>query len=85
MTDLLTMVATPAWAYVALFGLLFVDAYLPVIPTQAIMITAGALCAYGWLDIVPTIAVGALAMFGGDLSELVPPSVAGRLEDAARR
>jgi pantetheine-phosphate adenylyltransferase len=26
-----------------------------------------------------------IAMFGGDLSELVPPSVAGRLEDAARR
>src|SRR5687767_10325522 len=26
-----------------------------------------------------------IAMFGGDLSELVPPSVASRLEDAARR
>ena len=37
MTDLLTAMATPAWAYLALFGLLAVDAMAPVVPTQAIM------------------------------------------------
>ncbi len=66
MTDLLTVVATPSWAYVALFGLLVVDAYVPVVPIQAIMITAGALTVYGGLNLPLTLAVGAVAMFTGD-------------------
>ncbi|GAA0816912.1 DedA family protein [Spirilliplanes yamanashiensis] len=66
MTDLLTMMATPAWAYVALFGLLVVDAYVPVVPIQAIMITAGALTVYGGLSLPLVLAVGATAMFLGD-------------------
>lgn len=67
MTDLLTMVATPAWAYLALFGLLAVDAMVPVVPIQAIMITCGALTVYGGLSLPLVIAVGALGMFTGDL------------------
>jgi membrane-associated protein len=66
-TDLLTMVATPAGAYVALFGLLVVDAFVPVVPTQAVMITAGALTVYGGLDLPLTLAVGAVAVFAGDV------------------
>ena len=41
MTELLTMMATPAWAYLAIFGFLAVDAMVPVVPIQAIMITSG--------------------------------------------
>ncbi|MCY1140796.1 DedA family protein [Actinoplanes sp. Pm04-4] len=66
MTDLLTMMATPAWAYLALFGFLAVDALIPVVPIQAIMITSGALTVYGNLDLALVILIGALGMFTGD-------------------
>ena len=66
MTDLLTMMAAPVWAYLALFGFLAVDAMVPVVPIQAIMITSGALTVYGNLDLALVIAVGALGMFTGD-------------------
>src|ERR1041384_7488557 len=66
MTELLAAMATPAWAYLALFGFLAVDAMIPVVPIQAIMITAGALTVYGGLDLPLVIAVGALGMFTGD-------------------
>jgi membrane protein DedA with SNARE-associated domain len=66
MTDLLTAMATPAWIYLAIFGLLTVDAMVPVVPIQATMITAGALTVYGNLSLPLVIAVGALGMFTGD-------------------
>src|SRR3954468_12023419 len=66
MTELLTMMATPAWAYLALFGFLAVDAMVPVVPIQAIMITSGALTVYGNLNLALVIAVGALGMLTGD-------------------
>ncbi|AGZ46137.1 DedA family protein [Actinoplanes friuliensis] len=66
MTELLTVMATPAWAYLALFGFLAVDAMVPVVPIQAIMITSGALTVYGNLNLPLVIAVGALGMFAGD-------------------
>jgi membrane-associated protein len=66
MTELLTMMATPAWAYLALFGFLAVDAMIPVVPIQAIMITSGALTVYGNLNLALVIAIGALGMFTGD-------------------
>ncbi|WP_229075703.1 DedA family protein [Actinoplanes sp. DH11] len=66
MTELLTMLATPAWAYLALFGFLAVDALVPVVPIQAIMITSGALTVYGNLDLALVIALGAIGMFTGD-------------------
>src|SRR3954470_2137979 len=66
MTDLLTMMAAPAWAYLALFGFLAVDAMIPVVPIQAIMITTGALTIYGNLNLALVILIGALGMFTGD-------------------
>jgi len=66
MTELLTMMATPAWAYLALFGFLAIDALIPVVPIQAIMITSGALTVYGNLDLPLVILIGALGMFTGD-------------------
>lgn len=78
MTDLLTVLATPAWAYLALFGFLAVDALVPVVPIQAIMITVGALTVYGSLDLPLAIAVGALGMFTGDLIAYVLGRTAGK-------
>jgi membrane protein DedA with SNARE-associated domain len=66
MTELLTIMATPLWAYLALFGFLTIDALVPVVPIQAIMITSGALTVYGNLNLALVIAVGALGMFTGD-------------------
>jgi membrane-associated protein len=66
MTELLTMMATPAWAYLALFGFLTIDAMVPVVPIQAIMITSGALTVYGNLSLPLVIVIGALGMFAGD-------------------
>ena len=66
MTELLTMMATPVWAYLALFGFLTIDAMVPVVPVQAIMITSGALTVYGNLSLPLVIAIGAAGMFAGD-------------------
>ncbi|MGN9805405.1 DedA family protein [Micromonospora sp. L32] len=68
MLELLTDVASPTWAYVALLGLLIADAFVPVIPTQVVMITSGALTVYGGLSLPVTIGVGALGVFAGDLA-----------------
>jgi membrane-associated protein len=66
MTQLLTAMATPLWAYLALFGFLTIDAMIPVVPVQVIMITTGALTVYGNLNLALVIAIGALGMFAGD-------------------
>ena len=79
MTDLLTMMATPAWAYLALFAFLGVDAMVPVVPTQAIMITCGALTVYGGLSLPVVIAVGALGMFTGDSIAFILGRTAGQV------
>ncbi|WP_229399903.1 DedA family protein [Micromonospora okii] len=68
MLELLTGVASPLWAYLVLLGLLAADAFVPVIPTQAVMITGGALTVYGGLSLPLTIGVGALGVFVGDLA-----------------
>ncbi|TWJ31329.1 membrane protein DedA with SNARE-associated domain [Micromonospora sagamiensis] len=66
--DLLTDVASPAWAYLILLGLLAVDAFVPVVPTQAVMITGGALTVYGELSLPLIIGIGATGVFVGDLA-----------------
>jgi membrane-associated protein len=66
MTHLVTAIANPAWVYLAVFGFLAVDAMVPVVPIQAIMITAGALTVYGNLNLPLLIVVGGLGMFAGD-------------------
>lgn len=80
MTDLLTILATPAWAYLAIFGFLAVDVMVPVMPIQAIMITSGALTVYGNLNLPLVITVGALGMFAGDsIAFLFGRAAAGRV------
>src|SRR4029450_1700682 len=79
MTDLLTMMAKPAWAYLALFAFLVVDAMVPVVPIQAIMITCGALTVYGGLSLPVVIAVGALGMLTGDSIAFILGRTAGQV------
>ncbi|MFI7550611.1 DedA family protein [Micromonospora sediminimaris] len=68
MPELLTQVASPQLAYLALFTLLAVDAFVPVVPTQLLMLTGGALTVYGGLNLPTTVAVGALGVLAGDLA-----------------
>ncbi|MBY8871482.1 DedA family protein [Micromonospora sp. PLK6-60] len=68
MPQLLSDVASPTAAYLVLLALLLVDAFVPIVPTQVVMITGGALTVYGWLDLPTTIVVGALGVFTGDLA-----------------
>ncbi|SCG51500.1 DedA family protein [Micromonospora humi] len=68
MAELIAHVASPAWAYALLLALLVADAFVPVVPTQVIMITSGALTVYGGLSLPVTIAVGAAGVFVGDLA-----------------
>ncbi|GIJ19555.1 DedA family protein [Micromonospora lutea] len=68
MPDLLTQLASPDLAYLALFTLLAVDAFVPVVPTQLLMLTGGALTVYGALNLPTIVAVGALGVLVGDLA-----------------
>ena len=68
MADLIAGVASPMWAYALLLTLLVADAFVPVVPTQIVMITTGALTVYGGLSLPLTIAVGAAGVFVGDLA-----------------
>ncbi|MDT5033048.1 MAG: hypothetical protein QOC94_3219 [Actinoplanes sp.] len=79
MTDLLTAMATPVWAYLAIFGFLTVDAMVPVVPVQAIMITSGALTVYGNLSLPLVIATGTLGMFTGDSLAFILGRTAGHV------
>lgn len=66
--ELISDVASPTWAYLVLLALLAADAFIPVVPTQVVMITSGALTVYGGLSLPLTIAVGSLGVFAGDLA-----------------
>ncbi|WMF04593.1 DedA family protein [Micromonospora robiginosa] len=68
MADLIAGVTSPVWAYTLLLILLVADAFVPVVPTQVVMITSGALTVYGGLSLPLTIAVGAAGVFVGDLA-----------------
>jgi membrane-associated protein len=68
MNDLLSVVTSPLWAYAALWALLAIDAFIPVLPTQAIMITSGVLAAQGELNLPTAIGVGAAGVLCGDLA-----------------
>jgi membrane protein DedA with SNARE-associated domain len=83
MSEILSAVASPMWAYAALWALLTIDAFIPVLPTQAIMITSGVLAAHGELSLPVAIAVGAAGVLCGDLAwyaigRLSPPPAATR-------
>ncbi|MEU8258996.1 VTT domain-containing protein [Micromonospora sp. NPDC048999] len=68
MPELIANVASPTWAYLVLLGLLAADAFVPVVPTQVVMITAGALTVYSGLSLPLTIVVGTAGVFAGDVA-----------------
>lgn len=66
---------TSPWLYVVLVAVSCLDSFLPLIPSEAVVIVAGVYAATGQTDIVLVIAATALGAFLGDLI----PYTVGRL------
>lgn len=54
------------WAYAVVFVFAFLDALLPVVPSEAAVITAGVVAATGHLSLPLVIAAAACGAFAGD-------------------
>jgi membrane-associated protein len=54
------------WVYVALFGFAAVDGFLPLVPSESLVITAGVFAANGEPSLPLVIAAAALGAFAGD-------------------
>jgi membrane-associated protein len=65
---LLEAVAIPGLAYAVILVLLTIDAFVPIVPTQALMIGGGVLTASGELKLALVVAAGALGAFAGDMA-----------------
>jgi membrane protein DedA with SNARE-associated domain len=68
LSTLLDAVAIPGLAYAVILVLLTIDAFVPVVPTQALMIGSGVLTANGELTLALVVAAGALGAVTGDLA-----------------
>jgi membrane protein DedA with SNARE-associated domain len=67
-STLLDAVAIPGLAYGVILLLLTVDAFVPIVPAQALMIGGGVLTASGELTLALVVAAGAVGAFAGDLA-----------------
>jgi membrane-associated protein len=65
---LLNAVTIPGLAYAAILVLLAFDAFVPIVPTQALMIGGGILTATGNLKLGELVAAGVLGAFAGDMA-----------------
>jgi membrane-associated protein len=54
------------WAYAILFGFAFLDALLPVVPSETAVITAGVVAATGHLSLPLILAAAVCGAFAGD-------------------
>jgi membrane protein DedA with SNARE-associated domain len=78
------LVSSP-WVYLVLFGLSAVDAVLPVLPSESVVITAGVFAATGRPELVAVVVVAALGALAGDHASYLVGHLAGpRLQARAR-
>lgn len=76
---------TSPWIYMALFGLALLDAFLPVVPSETLIITAGVYAASGDTILLLVIAFAAAGAFCGDhVSYSIGRFAGGRLEGRIR-
>ena len=64
--QLLDGVMSSPWLYAALFALAAVDAFLPLVPSETLAITAGVYAGTGKATLVAVIAAAAAGAFAGD-------------------
>ena len=60
------LVATSDWPYVVVLAVAALDAVFPLVPSEATVITAGAIAASGRLSLIGVLAVAAAGAFIGD-------------------
>src|SRR4051812_45893118 len=63
----LDLVSAPGVLYAAVLILLTIDAFVPVVPAQALMIGGGILSTTGHVQLVLLVLAGALGVVSGDL------------------
>jgi membrane protein DedA with SNARE-associated domain len=64
--DSLDALAGSPWAYALILAVAAVDAFLPVVPSEATVVTAGVFAAVGDLSLALVIAAGAAGALAGD-------------------
>jgi len=79
-----------AWSYAIVFGIAAVDAFFPIVPSEATVITAGVLAGSGDLKIGLVILTAALGAIAGDnvsywIGRTAGERIAGRLFKGERR
>ena len=68
------------WIYAALLALAMVDAFLPAVPSESLVVSAGVFAASGEPELVGIIAAAAAGAFAGDhISYLLGRTAGGRL------
>lgn len=65
-TDLVEGAVGSPWIYVALFAFAALDAFLPIVPSESLVISAGVFAASGEPELVPIILSAAAGAFLGD-------------------
>ncbi|MCZ2822147.1 DedA family protein [Modestobacter sp. VKM Ac-2977] len=70
------LMASP-WVYLVLFSLAALDGFLPVVPGESVVITAGVFAATGQPDLALVVAVAALGAFAGDHTSYLIGHLAG--------
>ena len=81
---LLEIVSSSPWTYAAIFAVAALDALLPVVPSEATLISAGVLAGAGELEVGLVVAAGAVGALLGDTGaysagRLLGPRVDARL------
>jgi membrane-associated protein len=66
--SLFELASASPWTYAVILGIAALDAVLPLVPSEATMISAGVLAGAGDLQLPFVIAAGAAGAFGGDSS-----------------
>lgn len=88
--DVLEAAITSPWAYLAIFGIAALDAFLPVVPSETLVITAGVFAAGGEPMLPLVILAAAVGAFVGDhisyqIGRLSGGAVLRRLRPGTRR
>ena len=73
------------WVYLALLAFAMIDAFLPVVPSESLVVSAGVFAASGEPNLAGVIVAAALGAFAGDhISYLLGRTAGGRLARGAR-
>ncbi|SNT39824.1 membrane protein DedA, SNARE-associated domain [Asanoa hainanensis] len=88
--DFLDPFITSPWVYGVVFALAALDAFLPIVPSEATLITAGVFAASGEPNVILVILVGAVgAMVGDHISYFIGraggENVINRIPEGSRR